>query len=98
VEEEPRVLRTFATPTEACIWAAKWFADRGIGFLCDVDRHERDGNTFVVLHACPLLYIGAGRPGWLDEFTDTVRDWPFGCTRHPGACSSRIDPQAAHGA
>ena len=75
VEEEPRVLRRFATPAEAAKWAAQWFRGRGLRFWCDVDRHEREGNTFVVLHAVGGMWVGTGQPAWLDEH-DVFHEWP----------------------
>jgi len=53
MDEEPKVLRRFDSAPEAAGWARKWLADRGFGFLCDIDMHQRNDDTHVTLHACP---------------------------------------------
>jgi hypothetical protein len=45
----PVVLRRFATPAEGAEFARKWLADRGFGFTCDIDTHQRLAHTHIML-------------------------------------------------
>jgi len=52
-EDEHVVLRRFDSPPEAAGWSRQWLADRGFDLLCDVDRHQREDHTYVILHPIP---------------------------------------------
>jgi hypothetical protein len=51
MDSEPRVIHRCDTPDEGAGWASKWFRDRGITFWCDIDRHQRVNDKYIVLHA-----------------------------------------------
>lgn len=50
LDEEPYELHRFDTPPEAAAWARKWLEDRGFGFTCDIDTHQRLDHKHITLH------------------------------------------------
>ena len=75
VAEEPKLLRTFDTVPEAVAWAVAWFKGRGVHFICDVERHQRENHSYVVLHATDGMWIGTGQPAWRDD-EGMFHKWP----------------------
>lgn len=53
-EEAPKTLRVFDSIEVAIAWAKGWLRDRGCGFYCDVDTHQRLDHKHITLHARPL--------------------------------------------
>lgn len=48
------VLRKFPSVPRAIDWALKYMADRGCGFWCDIDMHQRLDHTHIMLHPLPV--------------------------------------------